>query len=74
MRKGVESSKTTSSAPSACPIEEVCYSKTYKTKLVCSVPECKELHIEWLNHVLQLLLCKNKAGVGNVNVVCKCEG
>ncbi len=26
--------------------EEVCYSKTYNTKPVCSVPECKELHIE----------------------------
>jgi hypothetical protein len=30
---------------------EVCYSRTFKNKLVCPVPECKELHIEWLHHM-----------------------
>jgi hypothetical protein len=38
--------------------EEVCFSKTYKTKLVYHIPKCEELHIEWLHHVMQPLKCK----------------
>jgi hypothetical protein len=50
------------------------YSKTYKTKPVFLIPECKELHIDRLHHVLQPLLCKKEAGAGSMNVVRKCEG
>jgi hypothetical protein len=51
--------------------EEVCYSKTYKTKPVCSVPECKELHSEWLHQVMHSLPCKKEASVGSINRVCE---
>ncbi len=47
-KKGAESLRTTSCVW-VCLIhgaEEVCYSKKNKTKPVCNVPKCKELHIE----------------------------
>jgi hypothetical protein len=37
--------------------EEISHSKTYKTKLVCPEPECKEQHIKWLHDVLKELPC-----------------
>jgi hypothetical protein len=37
--------------------EEVCYSKTYKMKPVCTEPECKEQHIKWLHDILKELPC-----------------
>jgi hypothetical protein len=40
--------------------EEVCYSKTYKTKPVCTEPECKEQHVKWLHDVLIGLTCLKK--------------
>jgi hypothetical protein len=49
--------------------EEVCYSKTYKMKPVCTIPECKELHIRCLHHVLHALLCKKETVVSSINVV-----
>jgi hypothetical protein len=54
--------------------EEVCYSETYKTKLVCPIPECKEWHIEWLHCVMQSLPYKKEVSLGSVNIVCECEG
>ncbi len=55
-------------------IEEECYLRTYKTKPVCTVPECKELHIEWLHHVLQSLPWKKETTAGSVNIVHEYEG
>jgi hypothetical protein len=54
--------------------KEVCYLKTYKTKPVCSFPECKELHIKWLHHVMHSLPCKKEVNAGSVNIVHKCKG
>jgi hypothetical protein len=44
------------------------------TKPFCTIPECKELHMEWLPHVLHALPCKKETDVGSVNVVRECEG
>jgi hypothetical protein len=55
-------------------IEEECYLRTYKTKPVCTVPECIVLHIEWLHHVLQSLPWKNETTAGSVNIVHEYEG
>jgi hypothetical protein len=49
--------------------EEVCYSKTYKTKPVCTEPECKEQHIKWLHEVLKELPCLKEGKECKVNVV-----
>jgi hypothetical protein len=54
--------------------EEVCYLRTHKTKPVCPVPDCKELHIEWLHHVLHGLPCKKDMSTGSINVVQEHEG
>jgi hypothetical protein len=54
--------------------EEVFYSKTYKTKLVCTKPECKEKHVMWLHDVLKGLLCLKKEQQCKVNLVQGGEG
>jgi hypothetical protein len=54
--------------------EEFCYLRTYKTKPVCPVPDCKELHIEWLHHVLHGLPCKKDMSTWSINVVQEHEG
>jgi hypothetical protein len=32
---------------------EVCYSKTYRMKPICTEPQCKEQHMKWLHEVLK---------------------
>jgi hypothetical protein len=54
-------------------VEEVCYSRTYKTKPVCPVPEYKELYIKWPHHVMHGLPCKKEVSTGSVNMVQECE-
>ncbi len=54
--------------------EEVCYSKTYKTKPVCTEPKCKEQHFKWLYDVLKGLPCLKKEQECKVNLVQGGEG
>jgi hypothetical protein len=46
----------------------------YKTKSVCTIPERKELHIEWLHHALHALPCKKEMAVSSVGMVRDSEG
>ncbi len=34
-------------------VDEVCYSKVNKTKLICEEAGCKEQHIKWLHEMLK---------------------
>jgi hypothetical protein len=49
--------------------EEACYSKTYKTRPVCTEPECKEQHVKWLCDLLKGLPCSKKEQECKVNLV-----
>lgn len=49
--------------------EEVCYSKTYKTKPIFLELGCKEQHIKWLHDVLKELPCLKGEKECKVNMV-----
>jgi hypothetical protein len=55
-------------------LDEVCFSKTNRTKPVCTEPGCEGQPIKWLHEMLKGLPCLSKEKECKVNVVQGEEG